>query len=131
MFSISEILVHPAFADTVAATAPVSDAAATGAGGGTQFMNLVPLVLIFAVFYLLVIRPQQKKMAEQDKMVKALQRGDRIITSGGIHGKIIRLEGDDLIMVEIADGVQVKMLRSHVQSLAAKTQPVEDTSSKS
>jgi len=87
-------------------------------------MNYLPFILIFGVFYFIVIRPQQKKLDEQAKMIKALQRGDRIITNSGIHGKISKVEGDDHLMVEIADGVHVKMERSHVQALAAKTQPI-------
>jgi preprotein translocase subunit YajC len=89
-----------------------------------MLMNFLPLVLIFGVFYVLIIRPQQKKIEEQTKMIKSLQRGDRVITSGGIHGKIARIEGDDILIVEIADGVQIKLARTHVQGLAAKTQPV-------
>ncbi|MFY9288844.1 MAG: preprotein translocase subunit YajC [Alphaproteobacteria bacterium] len=95
-----------------------------GGSGTSVFMNFLPLVLIFAVFYVLIIRPQQKKMDEQARMIKALQRGDRVITTGGIHGKIVRLEGDDNLILEIADNVNIKVLRSHVGNLAAKTQPV-------
>ena len=98
----------------------------SGATGGLPpaLMGYLPFILIFAIFYFLVIRPQQKKLDEQNKMIKALQRGDRIVTSSGIHGKITKLEGDEQIMVEIADGVQIKMDRSNVQGLEAKTQPV-------
>ena len=79
----------------------------------------MPLLLIFAVFYILIIRPQQKKMADQDKMIKALKRGDRVITSGGIYGKITKLE-DATLTIEIADNVNIKIVRAQVQSLAAK-----------
>ena len=115
MFDISHLLVSAAWAQDAAAPA------AGGSGGMGALMNFAPLLLIFAVFYFLIIRPQQKKMDDQNKMVKALRKGDRIITSSGIHGKIVRLEGDDNLMVEIADGVQIKMVRSFVQGLEAKT----------
>ena len=119
------------------ASAWAQDAAPAASPGGSSgmsaFMNFVPLLLIFAVFYVLIIRPQQRKLDEQQKMIKALQRGDRVVTSGGILGKIVRLEGDEHIIVEIADNVQVKLLRSHVQGLAAKPTPVlanDDSSEK-
>lgn len=115
MLDLTQFLVPSAWAQT---------ASPPGGAGTNMFMNLLPLVLIFGVFYVLIIRPQQKKFDEQTKMVKALQRGDRVITTGGLHGKISKLEGDDHVMLEIADGVHVKQLRSHIQSLAAKTQPV-------
>jgi preprotein translocase subunit YajC len=115
MFDLTHLFVASAFAQD-AAPAPID----TTAG----LMNYLPFVLIFAVFYFLVIRPQQKKLVEQEKMVKALQRGDRVVTTGGIHGKITKLEGDDLLMVEIADGVQIKMDRANVQGLESKPQPV-------
>jgi preprotein translocase subunit YajC len=105
------------------------DAAPAAVGGPpAALMGYVPFIMIFGVFYFLVIRPQQKKYEEQNKMIKALQRGDRIVFSGGIHGKIAKLEGDDLLMVEIADGVQIKLDRSNVQGLEAKTQPVPSPS---
>lgn len=106
--------------------AHAQDAAGAPPGGAntSMLMNFLPIILIFGVFYVLIIRPQQKKMDEQTKMIKALQRGDRVITSGGIHGKIVKVESDDNLVIEIADGVQIKVVRSHVSGLAAKTQPV-------
>ena len=68
--------------------------------------------------------PQTRKLKEQNKMIKALTRGDRIVTAGGIHGKITKLEGDDTLVVEIANGVEIKVVRSTVNALAAKTEPV-------
>ncbi len=117
MLDITTLFVRSAFAQD---TAPVS---LPGGSNTSVLMNFLPIILILGVFYVLVIRPQQKKMDEQAKMIKALQRGDRIVTSGGIHGKITRVEGEDNLFVEIADGIEVKVMRSHVQSLAAKTQP--------
>jgi len=116
MLDIAHFFLPAAFAQDAAAAAP---AASTGASLAS-LTNFLPLVLIFVVFYVLIIRPQQKKIAEQDKMIKALQRGDRIITSGGIFGKITKLE-DDTLTIEIADNVNIKILRAQVQGLAAKT----------
>jgi preprotein translocase subunit YajC len=82
----------------------------------------LPFVLIFGVFYFLVIRPQQKKLADQDKMVKALQRGDRVVTSGGIHGKITKIENEGQLILEIAEGVQIKIERDNITALESKPQ---------
>jgi preprotein translocase subunit YajC len=117
MIDISQILISSAWAQAADAT-PLP-----GGAGTSMFMNFLPLILIFGVFYVLIIRPQQKKVDEQAKMIKALRRGDRVITSGGIYGKIARLEGDDILILEIADGVNIKIVRSHVTALAAKTDP--------
>jgi preprotein translocase subunit YajC len=115
MFDLTHLFVSAAFAQD--AVPPPADPMA-------GLMNYVPFVLIFAVFYFLVIRPQQKKLTEQEKMIKALQRGDRVVTSGGIHGKITKLDGDDILMLEIADGVNIKIDRNSVQGLEAKPTPV-------
>jgi len=118
MLNLTSLFISPAFAQ---------DASPSLFGGSSSsLMSFLPLILIFGVFWVLVIRPQQKKLDEQTKMLKGLQRGDRVVTSGGIHGKITRTEGDDILYVEIADGVQVKMDRSFVSNLAAKTQPAND-----
>jgi preprotein translocase subunit YajC len=115
MFNLADVFVGKAWAQ---ATAAAPDAAS----GSTlsSITNFLPLVLIFAVFYILIIRPQQKKLEEQNKMIKALKRGDRVITSGGIYGKITKLD-DETLTVEVADGVNIKVVRAQVQSLAAKT----------
>lgn len=117
MFDLSQIFIATAQAQTAAGSPP-------GGSNTSMLMNFVPIILIFGVFYILIIRPQQKRMDEQNKMIKALQRGDRVITSGGIHGKITKVDGDDLLTIEIADGVNIKVARSHISGLAAKTQPV-------
>jgi len=116
MFELSHLFITAAMAQDAGAAPPDATPSA--------LMNYLPFILIFGVFYVLVIRPQQKKLSEQEKMIKALQRGDRIVTTGGIHGKISKIEGDEHLMVEIADGVHVKVARTHVQGLEAKPQPV-------
>lgn len=129
MLDLAHLFISSALAQTSAAV-PVAPAAASDGGASSVAMQFLPLLLIFAVFYVLLIRPQQKKLDEQAKMIKALQRGDRIITTGGIYGKIARLEGDDVLVVEIADGVQVKVARNNVASLAARTEPAPDAGKK-
>ena len=81
-----------------------------GAGGFTGF---IPLILMFVIFYFLLIRPQQKKTKEHRAMISDLKKGDRIITSGGLHGRITGLD-DTTLTVEIADKVRVKIARANV-----------------
>jgi preprotein translocase subunit YajC len=120
MFDISQLFIGHAWAQAV----PMPPGSESGSPMSTV-MGFMPLILIFLVFYVLIIRPQQKKVEEQQKMVKALQRGDRVITTGGIHGKISRIEENaEHLMLEIADGVNVKVLRAHIIGLEAKPNPV-------
>jgi len=120
MFDIAHLFINSAFAQTAGTDAPGGSPSSIG-------MSFVPLLLIMGVFYVLLIRPQQKKLDEQNKMIKALKRGDRIVTAGGIHGKIVKLESDDQLIVEIADGVQVKVVRSTISAVAAKTEPAKES----
>jgi preprotein translocase subunit YajC len=92
--------------------------------GGFGLVQLLPLVLIFVVFYFLLIRPQQKKMKQHRDMVSALRRGDRVVTSGGIIGLVTKVLGDNELQIEIADGVRVRTLRSSVTEVVSKTEPV-------
>ena len=77
-----------------------------------MFVQLLPLFLIFAIFYFLLIRPQQKRAKQHKEMVAAVQRGDKIITSGGIKGKVIRVVNDTDVEVEISPGVNVTLIKS-------------------
>ncbi len=88
--------------------------------GGFDITSLLPLVLIFLVFYLLLIRPQQKKVKLHREMISNLRRGDRVVTSGGIMGLITRIMNENEMMVEIAEGVRVKVARSMISSLVVK-----------
>ena len=99
---------------------------AGGAGGGDIFSMMFPLVLIFAVFYFLLIRPQQKKMKEHREMLTAVRRGDKVVTGGGIIGTVAKVVSDDELQVEIAEGVKVKISRSTLASVMSKTEPVKD-----
>jgi len=81
------------------------------------FVQLMPLFLIFAVFYFLLIRPQQRRVKEHKAMVAAIQRGDKILTSGGMKGKVIRVINDFDIEVEISQGVNVVIVKSTVSEV--------------
>ena len=84
---------------------------------GSGFAQFIPLILIFVIFYFFLIRPQQKKIKEHKNMVATLKRGDEVITSGGIVGKIEKVYDDDKIDLSISDNVTVKVVRSTIQSL--------------
>ena len=92
-------------------------------GAGSAFASFVPLILIFAIMYFLLIRPQQRKAKEHQKMVEALRRGDQIVTQGGIIGKVSRVKDDGEIEVELAEGVRVRVVKSSVAQVLNKTEP--------
>ena len=88
--------------------------------------SLVPLILVFGIMYFLLIRPQQRKLKEHQAMVAALRRGDQVITGGGLIGRVTRVkEGENEIEVEIATGVNVRIIRSTVTSVVSKTEPAK------
>ena len=87
---------------------------------GSGFAQFIPLILIFVIFYFFLIRPQQKKVKEHKLMVGALKRGDEVITSGGIVGKVEKILGDDKIDILISDNVTVQVVQSTIQSLLSK-----------
>ena len=89
-------------------------------GSGSGFIQFVPLILIFVIFYFFLIRPQQKKVKEHKLMVTSLKRGDEVITSGGIVGKVERILGDDKVDVLISENVTVQIVQSTIQSLSRK-----------
>src|SRR6202012_2442359 len=93
------------------------------AGMITSFM---PLILIIVIMYFLVLRPQQQKVKQHQAMIKALRRGDTVVTNGGMVAKVTKVVDDDYIEVEIADGVRVRQMRSMVTEVRAKGEPVKD-----
>lgn len=107
------MFVSPAFAQA-------ADAAPST---GAAFAQFLPLILIFVIFYFLLIRPQQKKMKEHRAMVEALRRGDQIVTSGGIVGKVSKVQDDGMVEVEIADNVRVKVIKHTITTVLNKTEP--------
>ena len=88
---------------------------------GSGFAQFIPLILIFVIFYFFLIRPQQKKVKEHKLMVAALKRGDQVVTSGGIVGKIERVLGDDKVDILISENVTVQVVQSTIQSLLNKS----------
>jgi preprotein translocase subunit YajC len=105
---------------------------AAAGGTGAVLMQLLPLILIFAVFYFLLIRPQQKKMKDHRAMLQALKRNDKVVTGGGLVGTVTKVRDDsDEIEVEIAPGVRVTVVRGTIASVvqppgaANDSKPVE------
>ena len=102
------------------------------AGEGFNYMSLVPFLLIFVVMYFLLIRPQQKRVRQQQEMLKSIVRGDKVLTSGGIIATVLKVINDQELEVEISEGVKVRLIRTMVSevlnrsSLSSKS---EDTSS--
>ena len=95
---------------------------AGAAGGSGGFASFVPLILMFVIFYFLLIRPQQKKTKEHRQMIDNLKTGDRIVTAGGIHGRITGV-AENALTVEIAEKVRVKVNRGSVSAMVQTTAP--------
>ena len=87
------------------------------------FGQFLPLILIFAIMYFLLIRPQQKKMKEHQQMVEALRRGDQVVTQGGLIGKVSKVKDEGEIEVELAEGVKVRVVKSTIAQVLSKTEP--------
>jgi preprotein translocase subunit YajC len=104
----------------------VTPAFAQAAGGGAAaFTSFVPLILIFAIMYFLLIRPQQKKLKDHKAMVDALRRGDQVITQGGLIGKISKVKDDNEVEIEIAENVRVRVVRGTIAQVMSKTEPAK------
>ncbi|MFI5324003.1 MAG: preprotein translocase subunit YajC [Thermodesulfobacteriota bacterium] len=101
-------------------------------GAGSSPLAFLPFILIFVLFYFLILRPQQKQSKKRDELLKTLKRGDNVITSGGIYGKIINISEDDIVSLEIAKGVSIRISRSGIAGLegTVKEEPKEDKSKK-
>ena len=90
------------------------------------FAQFIPLILIFAIMYFLLIRPQQKKVKEHQSMVAALRRGDEIVTQGGLIGKITKVKDDNEVEVELSQGVKVRVVRPTISQVRSKTEPADE-----
>ena len=105
----------------------ISTAYAQGLGGlfdgQSAMVQFLPLVLIFVVFYFLLIRPQQKKQKDHRAMLETLRRGDRVVTGGGIIGTVNRVTSPEEVEIDIAQNVRVRVLRSTITTVVAKTDP--------
>ena len=89
------------------------------------FAQFIPLILIFAIMYLLLIRPQQKKLKDHQAMVAALRRGDQIVTQGGLIGKVSKVKDDNEIEVELAKDVRVRVVQATISDARSKTTPAK------
>jgi preprotein translocase subunit YajC len=103
----------------------ISAAYAQGTGIFDQnaLVQFLPLILIFVVFYFLLIRPQQRKAKDQKTMLDALRRGDRVVTGGGIIGTVARVDNPEEVVVDIAENVRVRVVRSTITTVLAKPDP--------
>jgi len=89
-------------------------------GSPSSMLTLLPLLLVFVVLYLLILRPQAKRQKQRDAMLKKVQKGDRIVTTGGIYGTVVSTRGDDVLVVKIADNVRVDMARPAVAAIVGQ-----------
>ncbi|WP_135506365.1 preprotein translocase subunit YajC [Roseovarius aestuariivivens] len=87
------------------------------------FAQFVPLILIFAIMWFLLIRPQQKKLKEHQAMVAALRKGDQVVTQGGLIGKVTRVKGEEEVEVELSEGVRVRVVKQTIAQVLSKTEP--------
>ena len=106
----------------------ITPAYAQGIGGSSPDLlyQLLPFALIFVIMYFLILRPQQKRAKQHQEMVKNVRRGDTLVTSGGLVGKVTKVVDDDHVEMEIADGVRVRQMRSMLADVRAKSEPVKD-----
>ena len=100
-------------------------------GGDNMLVQLLPFILIFVIMYFLILRPQQKRTREHQELIKNVRRGDTVITSGGLVGKVTKVVDDDQIEIEVADGVRVRQVRSMISGVRAKGEPAKDESTPS
>ena len=108
-------------------TQAYADAPAATNFGGFDIMSFLPLALIFAVFYFLILRPQQRKAKQHQEMLGGIRRGDKIVTSGGIIGTVSKLTNDQEVQVEIAEEVRVRVMRSTITDVLSKTDPIANS----
>jgi preprotein translocase subunit YajC len=107
----------------------ISPAYAQAAGAGdtnSMLMSLLPFALIFVIMYFLILRPQQKKVRDHSELVKNIRRGDTVVTSGGLVGKVTKVVDDDQIEFEISDGVRVRQMRQMISGVRAKGEPAKE-----
>ena len=90
------------------------------------FQDFIPLILIFAIMYFLLIRPQQKKVKQHQNMVAALRRGDQVVTQGGLIGNVTKVKEDNEIEVDVATGVKVRVVQNTIAQVLSKTEPAKE-----
>ena len=108
----------------------ISPAFAQGAsmfgGSDNMLVSLLPFVLIFVIMYFLILRPQQKRQKQHADMVKNVRRGDTVVTSGGLVGKVTKVIDDEQVEVEVAEDVRVRQMRAMLADVRAKGEPVKE-----
>jgi preprotein translocase subunit YajC len=114
------MFVTPAFAQATGTTT------APSLGMGDLFIQFAPILALVVIFWLLIFRPQQRRMKEQQAMLSAIQRGDTVVTSGGIIGKVTKAVDKEDLEVEIAQGTRVKVARGMIADVRSKSNPVND-----
>lgn len=115
------MFVTPAFAQA---------AGGAGAGAGDIITSLAPILILIVIFWFLIFRPQQKRAKEHQAMLGAVRRGDTIVTTGGLVGKVTKVVENEDLEVEIAQGVKVKVVRSMIADVRSKSEPVNDNTGK-
>lgn len=106
---------------------PAFAQAAGGAGGTTDLLtSLAPILILVVIFWFLIFRPQQKRLKEHKAMIAAVRRGDTIVTVGGLVGKVSKVQENEDLEVEIAQGVKVKIVSSMISDVRSKPEPVND-----
>jgi preprotein translocase subunit YajC len=101
-----------------------------GEGTSSTLVQIAPLALIFVVFYFFLIRPQQQKAKDQKAMLSGIRRGDRVVTGGGLIGTVSKVVGDTELLIELAEGIRVRAVRSTVTTVLARTEPAASKSNK-
>ena len=106
----------------------ISPAYAQAASGGSDFLiQLMPILLMFVIFYMLLLRPQQQRAKAHREMVANIRRGDTVVTSGGIVGKVTKVKDDGEIEVEIAENTRVRVIKGTVAEVRVKGEPVKES----
>jgi len=105
---------------------PAYAQAAGGAGAGDILTSLAPILILIVIFWFLIFRPQQKRMKAHQAMLGSVRRGDTVVTTGGIVGKVTKVVENEDLEVEIAQGVKVKIVRSMISDVRSKSEPVND-----
>lgn len=95
-------------------------------GDGGMLVQLLPFVMIFVIMYFLILRPQQKRVKAHQEMVKNVRRGDTVVTSGGLVGKVTKVIDNDVVEVEIAEGVRIRQMRQMLTDVRSKGEPAKD-----
>jgi preprotein translocase subunit YajC len=107
-------------------TSPAYAQAAGGMPGGDLISMILPLVMIMGVFWFLLIRPQQKRLKDHQELVKNVRRGDTVVTGGGIVGKVHKVVDDNEVILEIAENVRIRVVKSSISEVRTRGEPVKE-----